>query len=161
LDPSMALSEIKRLLDQDGAQGRPDPLAGKLRSVADRGRIGAVVTGLQIAPDLGGVTVETTFWVRATGGQWVAYGTRAPTARAGALGPGEGGGLAQDPQVKAAFGMVEALGLGSIPPELKQRSLRIGAATQKALGLARSEFNKDLDALMLPVLEPVAAPAAA
>ena len=156
LNPAMALSEFKRLLDPNGAQDRPDPLAEKLQAVAGRGRIGAVVTRLVIAPDFGGVTVETTFWVRATGGRWVAYGSRASTVRADDLNPDEGGDLAQDPQVKAAFGMVENLGLGTIPPELKQRSLRIGAATQKALGDARSEFNRDLEALMLPVLEPAA-----
>ena len=154
LNPAMALSEIRRLFDPDGAQGRPDPLAEKLQAIAGRGRIGAVVTRLVIAPDLAGVTVETTFWVRATGGRWVAYGSRASTVRADDLRADEGGDLAADPQVKAAFGMVEALGLGAIPPEFKQRSLRIGAATQKALGMARSDFNRDLDAMMLPVLQP-------
>jgi hypothetical protein len=154
LNPAMALSELKRLLDPDAAQGqgRPDPLAEKLQAVAARGRIGAVVTRLEIAPNLDGAAIETTFWVRAAGGRWVAYGSRTATIRADDLKPDEGRDLAEDPQVKGAFGMVEALGLGSIPPELKQRSLRIGAATQKALGVARSAFNQDLDALMLPVL---------
>ena len=62
--------------------------------------------------------------------------------------------LAEDPQVKGAFQIAELLGLGAIPAEVKQRSLRIGAATEKALGMARSAFNQDLDALALPVLEP-------
>ena len=155
LNPAMAFSELKRLLDPDGAQGRPDPMAEKLQAVAGRGRNGAVVTRLTIAPDLGGVTVETTFWVRGPGGPWVVYGSRAATVRAAEIKPDEGGDLAEDPQVKGAFAMVEGLGFGSIPPELKQRSLRIGAATQKALGAARSDFNRDLDGLMLPVLEPV------
>jgi hypothetical protein len=154
LNPAMAFSELKRLLDPDAAQGRPDPLAEKLQAVAGRGRIGAVVTRLNIAPDLGGVTIDTTFWVRVPGGRWVAYGSRASTVRADELKPGEGGDLAEDPLVKGAFALVEGLGFGAIPPELKQRSLGIGAATQRALGAARSEFNRDLDALMLPVLEP-------
>ena len=157
LNPAMALSELKRLLDPDAAQAGPDPLAQRLQAVADRGRIGAVVTGLVIAPDLGGVTVETTFWVRTKAGGWVAYGSRAATVRADDLKADAGGDLAADPQVKGAFSVVEALGFGSIPPELKQRSLRIGAATQKALGDARSAFNRDLNALMLPVLEPTPA----
>ena len=117
----MALSELKRLLDPDAAQAGPDPLAQRLQAVADRGRIGAVVTRLVIAPDLGGVTVETTFWVRVKGGGWVAYGSRAATVRADDLKADAGGDLAADPQVKGAFSMVEALGFGSIPPELKQR----------------------------------------
>ena len=41
-----------------------------------------------------------------------------------------GDGLADDPQVKAVFGVVESLGLGEVPPELKRRSLNMGAATR-------------------------------
>jgi hypothetical protein len=155
LNPATALSELKRLLDPDAAQaqGRPDPMAEKLQAVAARGRTGAVVMRLDIAPDLNGVTIETTFWVRVPAGRWLAYGSRATSIRADDLKPDEGRDLAEDPQVKGAFAMVEALGLGSIPPEFKQRGLRIGAATQKALGTARAAFNRDLDAQMLPVLE--------
>ena len=165
LDPSMALSQLKGLLDPDAAQDRPDPLAEKLQAVAARGRIGAVVTRMEIPPDLNGVNIETTFWVRTPPGRWVAFGSRTTNVRADDIRPDEGRDLAEDPQVKGAFKLVESLGLGSIAPELKQRSLRIGAATQKALGTARAAFNRDLDATMLPVLErapaqPPATPAA-
>lgn len=156
LNPGMVFSEVQRLLDPDAAQNRPDPLAEKLQAVAARGRIGAVVTRLVLAPDLGGATVETTFWVRPPAGQWVAYGSRAATVRVDDLGADEGGDLAEDPQVKSAFGLLQSFGLGAITPELKQRGLRMGAATQKALGMARADFNRDLDAMMLPVLEPAA-----
>ncbi len=149
-----AVSELKRLLDPDQAQGRPDPLLEKLQSVAARGRIGAVVTRLAIAPDMSGVTVESTLWVRAGGERWVIFGSRTATVRPDDLQPEAGRDLAEDPQVKSAFRMVEMLGLGAVPQELKDRSLRIGAATQKALSTARATFNQDLDALALPVLEP-------
>jgi len=46
---------------------------------------------------------------------------------------------------------VEALGLGTIPPEFKQRSLKMGATTEKALGAARAAISQDLNALMLPI----------
>ncbi len=62
--------------------------------------------------------------------------------------------LEADPQIQGAFKVVESLGLGAIPAELKTRSLRIGAATEKALGMARSAFNEDLQALALPIQEP-------
>lgn len=156
VDPSMALSEIVRLLNPEGAATRPDPLAERLKAVAGRGRTGAVVTGLTIAPDLAGVTIETTFWVRAAGGNWTAYGTRATTVRTDEVRPDEGNDIAEDPQVKRAFGLIESLGLGAIPAEMKQRSLQIGAATRKALGDSRAAFERDLAAVMLPVLEPVA-----
>jgi hypothetical protein len=155
-----AVSELKRLLDPGQGPGRPDPLAEKLQSVADRGRIGAVVTRLVMAPDLSGVTVESTLWIREAAGRWVPFGSRRATVRPEDLKPEEGQGIAEDPQVQGAFRLVEGLGLGTVPAELKQRSLRIGAATQRAIDLARSAFNQDLDALALPVLEPAGNPAA-
>ena len=157
---STAVSELKRLLDPDPVEARPDPLLEKLQAISARGRTGAVVTRLAIAPDMSGVTVESTLWVRTGGERWVVFGSRTATVRADDLKPEAGRDLAEDPQVKSAFRMVETLGLGAIPPELKDRSLRIGAATQRALSTARTAFNQDLDALMLPVLEPAREPAA-
>ena len=150
--------EIKRLLapDQDEQE---DPLLAKLKAIAGRGRAGAVVTKLQIASDMSNVTVESTLWVRA-GERWMACGSRAATVRPEDLGADAGKGLEGDPQIQGAFKLVEGLGLGAIPEELKTRSLRIGAATEKALGMARSAFNDDLQGLALPVLEPAKAAAA-
>jgi hypothetical protein len=152
---STAVSELKRLLDPDDVR-RPDPLVEKLSTIEARGRKGAVVTRLEIQPDLDGVTVEATLWICVGPKQWVPFGSRTVTVRPADVRADAGKNLADDPQVKSAFGIVEALGLGSIPSELKQRSLRIGAATEKALGTARAAFNRDLDALALPVLEPQA-----
>jgi hypothetical protein len=149
---STALSELKRLLDPD--QGpQADPLAEKLKGVGARGRTGAIVTRLEISPDLSGVTVESTLWVR-SGERWLPYGSRNAMVRPEDVGGEAGKNLAADPQVQGAFKLVEGLGLGEISADLKDRSLKIGAATEKALGMARSAFNQDLDALALPVLEP-------
>jgi hypothetical protein len=150
---STALSELKRLLDPDDAR-RVDPLLEKLTSIEARGRKGAVVTRLELAPDLGGVTVEMTLWICTGPKRWVPFGSRTATVRPADVRPGAGANLADDPQVKSAFGIVEALGLGSIPAELKERSLQIGAATEKALGTARTAFTQDLEKLALPVREP-------
>jgi hypothetical protein len=149
---STALSELKRLLDPD--QGPPsDPLTEKLKGVAARGRVGAGVTRLEIQPDLSALTVESTLWVRG-GDRWLPFGSRTATVRPDDLGRDAGKNLEADPQVQGAFKIVEGLGLGAIPEDLKGRSLRIGAATEKALGMARSAFNQDLESLALPVLEP-------
>jgi hypothetical protein len=149
---STAVSELKRLLDFD--QGpKTDPLLDKLRTVAARGRTGAVVTRLEIQPDLSSVTVETSLWIR-DGQRWILFGSRTGSVRPDDLERDAGKNLAEDPQVKGAFQFVEMLGLGAIPAEVKDRSLRIGAATEKALGLARSAFNEELNNLALPVLEP-------
>jgi hypothetical protein len=152
LDLSAALSEITKLLDPE--QGRADPLGGALKKVGERGRVGAIVTRLDIPSDLSQVTVETTLWVRAGGDRWVPSGSRSASVRPDDLAPEAGQHLAGDPQVQTAFSLVESLGLGTIPPEVKQRSLRIGAATEQALGSARTAISQDLDALTLPITEP-------
>ena len=149
---STAMSELKRLLDVDQGE-QTDPLLEKLKAVAARGRAGAVVTRMQISPDMSNVTVESTLWIRA-GDRWVAFGSRAATVRPEDVGGDAAKGLEADPQIQGAFKVVESLGLGAIPADIKNRSLRIGAATEKALGMARSAFNEDLQALALPVLEP-------
>jgi hypothetical protein len=150
---SSALSEIKKLLDPDGGR-QADPLEEKLGAIAARGRVGAVVTRLEIQPDMSAVTVEATLWVRGPGERWAPFGFRRATVRPDDLAGAAGQNLAEDPQVKGAFRIVEMLGLGAIPADVKDRSLRIGAATEKALGTARSAFNQDLDAMALPVTEP-------
>ena len=99
------------------------------------------------------MTVESTLWVRAGGDRWVPFGARSASIRPDDLAPEAGQNLAGDPQVSTAFSLVESLGLGAIPPELKQRSLRMGAATEKALGTARSAISQDLEGLMLPIFE--------
>jgi hypothetical protein len=150
-----AMSELKRLLDLDQGE-RTDPLLEKLKAVAEKGRAGAVVTRLQIAPDMSNVTVESALWIR-IGDRWAPFGSRTATVRPEDLGAEAGKGLEADPQIQSAFKVVEGLGLGAIPAELKERSLRIGAATEKALGMARSAFNEDLQALTLPFQEPATA----
>jgi hypothetical protein len=149
-----ALAELNRLLDPDSGQGRADRLLEKLAAVGAGGRVGAMVTRLAIAPDLGGVTVEVALWVRGVGGRWAPFESRTATVRAQDLRPGAGRPMAEDPQVQGAFRMIEGLGLGAIPPELKEQGLRIGAATQQALESARAELQQDLEAWALPVLEP-------
>jgi hypothetical protein len=149
---STAISELTRLLDLDVGP-KADPLLDKLKSVGARGRVGAVVTRLEIQPGMSAVTVESTLWVR-EGQRWSVFGSRNAMVRPDELGREAGKNLAEDPQVKLAFQIVEMLGLGAVPAEVKDRSLSIGAATEKALGLARSAFNQELDQLALPVLEP-------
>ena len=98
-------------------------------------------------------TIEATLWVRTAGDQWVPFVTRSASVRPEDLPAEAGRNLAADPQVQMATSIVEALGLGTIAPEIKQRSLKMGATTEKALGAARAAINQDLNALMLPIFE--------
>lgn len=149
-DAMNALGALKGLLE-----GEPptDPLPGKLRAIANRGRIGATVTALEIAPDMATVKVESTLWVRVGPDRWVPAFSRPAVVRPDDLRPDAGAELAGDPQVKGAFDLIEGLGLGQIPPELKQRSLRVGSATQKALQAARGGLDEAITQLAFPVTE--------
>jgi len=155
LDATSALGEIARLLDPDAAAA--DPLPSALEKIAARGRAGAAVTRLEIAPDMSHVSVESTLWIRGPRG-WVAWGSRNATIRPEDVEAGVQQQVAADPQVQAAFDIAEKFGLGAIAGDLKQRALKIGAATSKALGVVRGAFNQELDALALPVLEQSAEP---
>lgn len=153
INPSAILSQINKLFDPGAPQG--DPLAPELARIAARGRAGAAVTQLEIAPDLSRVVVEIALWVRGPRG-WSVYGTRAHAVRPDQVDPAVGQNIAGDPQVQAAFSLVDKFAPGAVTPEMRQRGLGVGAATSQALGAARSAFNHELDSLALPVLEPPA-----
>ncbi len=144
-----ALSGLKELLGEPTV----DPLPAKLQEPGRRGRLGVVVTRLELAPDFSAASVETALWVRA-GDRWTPAIARSSTIRPDDLPPDAGLGLVEDPQVKAAFGVIESLGLGEVPADLKRRSLGMGAATRKALGQARGALDRELQGLALPLETP-------
>jgi hypothetical protein len=152
LNLSAALGELNKLLDPEPA--REDPLVAIFNKIGESGRVGVLVTRLEIPADLTQAAVESTLWVRAGAEQWVPYLRRSATVRLDEIAPDDGRDLAEDPQVKTAFSVVEGLGLGKIPAELKERSLKMGASTQKALGTARAAIGLELNRLMLPIFEP-------
>ncbi len=153
-----ALGDLGGLSDLVGSVlGEPqagDPLAPKLRALGEKGRVGAVLTRLEIAPDLAGVRVESVFLVRLGPERWQPAATRSASVRTDELRADAGANIAADPQVQSVFSLFEGLGLGEVSPEMKQRSVAIGAATQQALGRARSGLQEELEALTLPVGAP-------
>ncbi|QEH32774.1 hypothetical protein OJF2_12550 [Aquisphaera giovannonii] len=153
-DLSSALGSLAKLLDLDPGQGRDDPLVAVFRKIGDGGRVGAVVTRLEVPPDLSQANVEITLWVRVAAERWIPFAIKSTSMRPEDVAAGEGDRIADDPQVKRAFSLVESLGLGQVSPQLKDRALRMGAATEKALGTARGEMARALSDLMLPVLDP-------
>ncbi|AMV40100.1 hypothetical protein [Planctomyces sp. SH-PL62] len=155
IDPSMLLGEIGKLLDPNA--GAVDPLAPALERIAAQGGSGAVVTRLELAPDLSRVMVEVALWVRGPRG-WDNYGSRNVIVRPEDVEPAAGADLARDPQIQSVFNIAESLGLGAVTGEMKDRSLRIGAATSRALALARSSFTQEMNSLAFPVLETVPKP---
>jgi hypothetical protein len=131
-------------------EGKPaDPLATQLRAVEARGRVGAVLTRQEMSPAPDAVRITIGLFVR-NGGTWSPAAVKSASVRTDALRPGDGSDLARDPQVAAVFRVFESVGFG-FSPEVRQRSLNIGAATRKALGLARSAFTDRLNELALPL----------
>jgi len=148
-----AASVVRSLLGEEPG----DPLAPKLAEAASRGRVGLVVTRLDVAEDVSKVTVTATLWVRAGSGGWTPAISRPAAASPEESPPVEARALDTDTQVQAAFRIIEGLGLGSVAPDVKQRSLNAGAATRRALGTAQSALARDLEELALPISDPPAA----
>ena len=84
---------------------------------------------------------------------WKIATVKPATVRPDDLRPDAGEELAADPQVQAAFKVAEALGIGQIDPELKGRSLKVGAATRRALHEAQAALNAEIQAWAIPVGE--------
>lgn len=143
-----ATEMVKNLLGEAPAT---DPLADKLRALGAKGQTGALVTTLELGADLSAAAVTVTLWVRVGGpDRWLAGASRSGLVRVDEMPANAGAGLAEDPQVKAVFGVVESLGLGNAS-ELKARSLAMGAATRAALGRARAAIDDDLQGLAIPL----------
>jgi hypothetical protein len=145
-DALSALRGLKRLLDDD----QTDPLAEKLDQVARRGRVGAVVTQQATSPDLSAATVEMTLWVRNPANRWVPLGARTATIRTEQVQDNDAKNLGDDPQLAQVFQLFEGLGFG-VPPDIKEKGLKIGAAVQRALGIVRSAFQEDINRFALPI----------
>ena len=151
VDPAQAAAVLQDTLRDVLGATAVDPLPARLQSVAARGRAGAMVTRLEISPDFEGVTVESALYIRTPGGAWTRGPWRAGTLRTGDVAPGAVEAVADDPQVKAAFGLVDSIAPGMVTPQMKRKGLDVGATTKRALGLARSALARDLSALALPL----------
>ncbi len=155
-DPSAAGALLSSTLKDLLGEGQSDPLPARLNEVAARGRVGAMVTRLDLAADMGSVTVESALYVRDSRGVWTRGPSRSGSIRTGDAPLQEVQAVAEDPQVKSAFGLVDSLGFGQVSDEMKRKSLAVGATTKRALGLARSALARDIADLTLPLDDPSA-----
>ncbi|RUL86106.1 hypothetical protein TsocGM_16955 [Tautonia sociabilis] len=127
-----------------GEPGTTDPMRLALARIEGSGRVGAVVTQLELSPGFDRVAVEASLLVRTGPGRWERVAWRRGESRVAELPPGAGGDLARDPQVQTAFRMLEAIGIGRTDPRARRLSLSVGAATRIALDRARSALDADL-----------------
>ena len=107
-----------------------------------------MVTRLDLPADLARSTVETTLWVRSRSRRWVPFVSTNGLRPPGRAGGRERSGTAGDPQVQSAFSIVESLGLGTIPPELKNAALPHGGRDREGTGHGpRAAISQDLNCL--------------
>lgn len=139
LGPKLVEGTIKDVL----TGGLVDPLPDRLRSVADRGRIGTMVTRIDIAADFGSVAAESTLYYRGQGG-WDCAAWRSVNVRVGEVPPFVMNAVASDPQVKALLDFVDAIGGGLVSPQMKQTGLTIGTSAGGAAVMARSALTRSL-----------------
>ena len=141
VDPAMLGGVIGGLL---GGGGSSDPMMPHLQRIEADGRVGAVVTALEIAPDYGRVAVEAALLVRTGPGRWEVAARRRAEADPAAVPALDARRLADDPQVQAAFGLLEGLGIGAAGEDARRLSLGVGAAAEAALNRARADLEADL-----------------
>ncbi len=139
LGPKLVEGTIKDVL----TGGRVDPLPDRLRSVADRGRVGMMVTRIDIAADFSAVAAESTLYCRGEGG-WDRAAWRQANVRVGEVPPFVMNMVASDPQVKALLDFVDAIGGGLVSPQMKQMGLSIGTSAGGAAVMARSALTRSL-----------------
>ncbi len=145
MDQALMTNAIGGLLnDLLGGTEKGDPLLPHLQRVESRGKVGAMLTTLEMAPDYRRVSVLATLYVRVGPNRWLPAARRQAVVTEAEIEAGEPQAIANDPQVVSVFEMVDALGLGNLDPGMKQRSLAVGAMTQQAIHEARSQLQGDL-----------------
>lgn len=154
LDPNAVGALAKSLLRDalgDSTVSPSDPLIEAQRGLERRGSSGMVVTELEIATDLSGVHVVTTLWARTATNHWNPILRRPVQVRAAEVGQDEFAALDTAPEVGRVFEVLRALGLGQLGDEGQRIGIQIGAATRRALGIAQSALQRELDSLTLPI----------
>lgn len=144
-DPGQMIGAVGGLLDGLlGGGPVTDPMRPHLDRIESSGRVGVVVTRLETSPGFDRVAVEAAVLIRTAPGRWEPASRRRAEVRPADLPADAGRPLAEDPQVRAAFGMLQGLGLGQVDPGAQRMSLAVGAASQRALAEARSALENDL-----------------
>lgn len=145
VDEAQVADAVGALLGELTGQPAEDPVARLLRKFGAEGKVGAVLTSLEMAPGFERVSVESVLLVRVEPERWLPAATRRAAVSPGDLPDQAGVPLANDPQVESAFEMLERLGVGA-NPEARRVALGAGAATQKALQMVEEALNADLRA---------------
>jgi hypothetical protein len=150
LDPATGATLVEGTIRDVLGVGGTDSLPSRLRAVAERGRVGVMVTSIGIAPDLGSVSAEASLYYR-QGSDWGRGVWRSQGLRVGSVPPVVVSLVAGDPQVKAVMDLIDLIGAGFVPPEMKERGLVVGTTIGGAVVLARTALVRSLAGLAFEV----------
>ncbi|HZW29489.1 MAG TPA: hypothetical protein VFF52_02215 [Isosphaeraceae bacterium] len=146
LDPALGPALVEGTIRDALGVGKTDSLPLRLRAVAERGRVGVMVTRIAVAPDLGSASAESTLYYH-SGSDWDRGGWRSASLQVGAVPPMVVSIVASDPQVQAVMKLIDAIGAGFVSPETKQRGLVVGTTVGGAVVLARTTLVRSLTGL--------------
>jgi hypothetical protein len=150
LDPATGATLVEGTIRDVLGVGGADPLPSRLRAAAARGRVGLVITRIQIAPDLGSASPESTLYYLKEN-EWDRGVWRSESLQVGAVPPIVVSIVARDPQVKAVMNLIDAIGAGFVSPEMKERGLIVGTTIGGAVVLARTALVRFLAGLAFEV----------
>jgi hypothetical protein len=144
----MALVEgtIRDVLGVGGANALPL----RFREVAARGRVGIIVTRIEVAGDFASASAESTLFCRNKNG-WQRALWRSQNLEVGAVPPIVVSMVAADPQVKAVMNLIDSIGAGFVSPDMKERGLAVGATVGGAVVLARTALVRSLAGLSFDI----------
>ena len=109
IDPAAGISLVEGTIRDVLGVGGIDPLSSRLRAVAGRGRVGLILTRIELAPDLASASAESSLYYY-NGSDWNRAVWRSQTLEVGAVPPLVLTIVASDPQVKALMNLIDAVG---------------------------------------------------
>lgn len=141
----LAFGAIQAVTPFDARQERLDGLA-------ERGRIGAIVSRLEFNVDSDRADAESVFWVR-SGGGWSPILSQKASARTDESEDEVGVAPAtESTPLRTALLVLESVAATPSAPGVSRRRQAVGATAERALGRARAALDRDLAPLILPVL---------
>jgi hypothetical protein len=142
VDPAATMALVEGSVRDVLGVGAGDPLPRRLREAEARGRVGLMITTIVIAPDLSDVSAESALYY--CEGEWGRGLWRTQRLEVGSVPPAVVSIVANDPQVKAIMGLIDAIGAGFVSPAMKEKGLVVGTTVGGAVVLARTSLVRSL-----------------
>ncbi|HMB04955.1 MAG TPA: hypothetical protein VKP69_14595 [Isosphaeraceae bacterium] len=145
LDTPSALTALQSLVEITP----DDPLEERLDAAADRGRVGLLVTEVEMAEDDTSVGARASLWVLRERAGWRAAASRQASER---VAPSPDGAPPERVNLfQSSLLVLESVAGHPVEPDWTRETLDAGAAAQRALARARAALDLDLRDVALPL----------